>query len=313
MNVPGLDITEFNDFRIESTLASTQFFVNDELVRIDTFDLAVEPQDFRLNINAQGPAFAAAFSSLLQPTADPSLNETFIFEIDSLVIAEIAPETPVIGPRGFDNIINIPSDSNLGDFVDIGDFSGLTTTQLNVSDGGSVGNNLSVFNGSEVNVSGGTVGIGLLAFDGSVVNVSGGTIDDFLFATSGSEINISGGATGSLFGLEGSEINLFGSEFLLNGLSLDDFLIADEAFTITDRGDDLILSGLLADGTPFSYALDFVDLFDADLVLEPGQNSFDPDATLTITLVSAVPEPSSLMLLGIGGVMLLGRRRKIYS
>ena len=55
VNVPGLDLTEFNDFRIETTLNSTQFFVNDTLVRNETVDLAVEPQDFRLNINAQGP------------------------------------------------------------------------------------------------------------------------------------------------------------------------------------------------------------------------------------------------------------------
>ncbi|MEM7626860.1 MAG: glycoside hydrolase family 16 protein [Planctomycetota bacterium] len=86
-NVPGLDLTEFNDFRIESTLTATRFFVNDELVRIDTTDLAVEPQDFRLNINAQGPEFALAFSADIQPTADPTQNQTFIFEVDSLVIS----------------------------------------------------------------------------------------------------------------------------------------------------------------------------------------------------------------------------------
>ena len=94
-NVSGLDLTEFNDFRIDTRLGSTQFFVNDQLIRRDTTDLAVDPQDFRLNINAQGPAFSAAFSSLIQPTSDPSQNETFIFEVDSLVVAEIdAGELP---------------------------------------------------------------------------------------------------------------------------------------------------------------------------------------------------------------------------
>ena len=93
--VSGLDLTEFNDFRIDTRLGSTQFFVNDQLIRSDTTDLAVDPQDFRLNINAQGPEFGAAFSSLIQPTSDPSQNETFIFEVDSLVVAEIdAGELP---------------------------------------------------------------------------------------------------------------------------------------------------------------------------------------------------------------------------
>ena len=90
-SVPGLDLTEFNDFRIETTLSSTDFFVNDQLVRTDTTDLAIDPQDFRLNINAQGPEFTAAFSDEIQPTANPAENETFIFEVDSLVISEIDP------------------------------------------------------------------------------------------------------------------------------------------------------------------------------------------------------------------------------
>ena len=329
-NVPGLDLTEFNDFRIETTLASTQFFVNDTLVRIDTVDLAVEPQDFRLNINAQGPEFADAFSDLLQPTADPAQNETFIFEVDSLVIAEVAPQ--IIGPGGFDVVIDVPTDPNIGESVNIGDFSGLATTQLNVSDGGSVGIGLSVFDGSEVNISGGTVDGALVAFDGSEVNVSGGSvgdaflalfgaevninggdIGDFLLAFDGGEINISGGTIGDFVGaLDGGQINLFGSEFFLNDLLLDDTLILDEAFTILDRGEDLILSGLLADGAPFSFNLGSDSFFDENFVLvdDSGDDFFDFNATLTVTLVSAVPEPSSLALLGLSGLVLLGRRQK---
>ena len=344
VNVPGLDLTEFNDFRIETTLSSTQFFVNDSLVRSDTTDLAVEPQDFRLNINAQGPEFAAAFSSLLQPTADPSQNQTFIFEVDSLVISELAiPPPPIVGsdPSLFDTVINVPTDPDIAAFTDIGDEDGLTTTQLNVSEGGSVGILVDVFSGSEVNINGGTVDssftanpgsvvnigsgtigigfdaldgsvvnisggsvdIGFTAFDGSVVNVSGGSVGNIFDALSGSEINISGGNIGNFVdGFSGSEFNLFGSDFFLNDLSLDDILTFNEAFTILDRGEDLVLTGLLADGSPFSFDLNATDVL--------GDDFFDPDATLTVTLVSAVPEPSSLVLFGLSGLVLLGRRRK---
>ena len=40
------------------------------------------------------------------------------------------------------------------------------------------------------------------------------------------------------------------------------------------------------------------------------EDFFSPDATLTVTLVSAVPEPSSLTMIGLSGLMLLSRRRK---
>ena len=88
-DIPGLDTTEFNDYRIEIRVDSTRFFVNDQLIRQETSNLAIEPQDFRLNINAQGPEFAAAFSSAIQPTANPANNEIFIMEVDSLVITQL--------------------------------------------------------------------------------------------------------------------------------------------------------------------------------------------------------------------------------
>ena len=58
----------------------------------------------------------------------------------------------------------------------------------------------------------------MTVFDGSEVNISGGTVDDFLIAVFGSEINISGGDVGDIFALDDSEINLFGSDFFLNDL-----------------------------------------------------------------------------------------------
>lgn len=96
----ALDITEFNDYRIELDADAIRFFVNDTLLREDVTDLAIEPQDFRLNINAPNSGFAVAFSNLLQPTANASQNETFIFEVDSLVIRQTAvpePSSAVIG------------------------------------------------------------------------------------------------------------------------------------------------------------------------------------------------------------------------
>jgi len=75
-------------------LETTRFFVNNELIREETTDLAVDPQEFRLNINtpaAPAAPFASAFSAALQPTSNPSENQVFIFEIDSLVVIQFDP------------------------------------------------------------------------------------------------------------------------------------------------------------------------------------------------------------------------------
>ena len=47
-SVPGLDLTQFNDYRIEIRIDSTRFFVNDQLIREETSDLAIDPQDLSL-------------------------------------------------------------------------------------------------------------------------------------------------------------------------------------------------------------------------------------------------------------------------
>ena len=97
-NFPGLDLAEFNDYRIELRVDSTRFFVNDQLIREATTDLALDPQDFRLNINAQGPEFAAAYSNEIQPTANQANNEIVIMEVDSLVITRLPLSNTTVVP-----------------------------------------------------------------------------------------------------------------------------------------------------------------------------------------------------------------------
>ena len=71
----------------------------------------------------------------------------------------------------FDSVINLPADSNFGFAQSIGDDG--STTQLNISEGGSAGSSFETF-GSEVNIgAGGNVGTNFRAF-GSEVNISGG-------------------------------------------------------------------------------------------------------------------------------------------
>ena len=81
-----------------------------------------------------------------------------------------------------------------------------------------------------------------------------------------------------------------------------DDLALDQSFTIFDRGPGLILSGLLADGTPFDFELnDNPFTFD---------DRFLDDSTVTVTLVAAVPEPGCGLTLATMSILLLSRRRR---
>ena len=158
-------------------------------------------------------------------------------------------------------------------------------SEVNIS-GGSVGGLFVAHSGSEVNISGGVVGRNFDATSGSVVNISGGELGVFFEAMSGSEVNISGGSFGDFFEAgAGSEVNLFGSNFMLDGVPLDDSLTIGEALTIDSR--DVILTGIFADGSPFSFVLD------PGLVVSDN-DIFDPNATLTVTL--GPPVPSNIIL-----------------
>ena len=196
----------------------------------------------------------------------------------TLFASPVAAQVFESGPSDsnlFDTVINLPTDPDIGDFESLGG-DGLTT-QVNLSDGGMIGEFFSANSGCEVNVSGGIVADFFYAFSGSEVNISGGTIGDCLDAFSDSLVNISGGTLGvNLRGQADAEINLFGSDFILDGVLLDASLTAGEAFTILDR--EVTLTGLLADGSPISYDLNLVNGSNADFL--------SADATLTVTLVS---------------------------
>jgi hypothetical protein len=189
--------------------------------------------------------------------------------------------------------------------------------------GGEVGPNFVVLDGSQININGGVVGDFLNALSGSVVNIRGGEVGDRFMAGmpdgsstdvtinmsggtigrvpqffSGATANISGGVIGNqLFANAGSTINLIGRSFILDGVDITSTLTVEELFAIIDR--DVVLEGVLADGSPFSFEL--------NSRFSGNSDNFDTTATLTVTLV---PEPGTVALLGVGGLMVMRRRRR---
>lgn len=212
--------------------------------------------------------------------------------------------------------------------------SNVTNINLDIYDGGTIGENFFVLGASTVNIHGGTTRGNMALFSGAVANVSGGTIGDLFTAFTGATINISGGTimndvvaadfsslniTGGTFGsyittfdgsvtnikggsigeefvaFEGAEVNLAVTSLMIDGVAVD--LSLGDSLLIDQRG-GVLLEATLADGSYLDFTLngDFVS----------GEDVFEYGTRLTATMV---PAPSATALLGLGGLV-AGRRRR---
>ena len=161
-----------------------------------------------------------------------------------------------------------------------------SSSKVNVS-GGAVEGTIAAFSDSEVNFSGGTA-VQVTAGSGVVVNISGGTVDflnpggsSTVVNISGGEVlagfgdgtmNISGGAVKNIRAFDGINVNLFGTEFSLNGTPIAS-LVPNQAFVVS-LSDAEGLTGTLNDGTAFAFN-EFA-----------GFDFFRSDSTVTVTLAA---------------------------
>lgn len=169
--------------------------------------------------------------------------------------------------------------------------------------GGSVGNYFAAFGDSVVSVRGGTVGMESRVDTGSVLNVSSGVVGAGLTAGVDSVVNISGGSISRTFRAgAGSEVHLFGTEFFLDGVSLDN-QAGSQTVVISAR--NVTLTGSLLDGSGFSFLL----------TTRGGTSNgyFDTNSLLTVNFVRPVPEPQSLPLLAIALCMFVGFWRAVRA
>ncbi|MEM9482019.1 MAG: hypothetical protein AAGA58_20395, partial [Verrucomicrobiota bacterium] len=97
-------------------------------------------------------------------------------------------------PGLFDVVTNVPTDPDIPDDADFG--GGSQFVQLNVADGGTVGNNVEALANAEINISGGSGGTSVGA-NGGEMNISDGVVGGGLSAINGGMISITGGTVGS--------------------------------------------------------------------------------------------------------------------
>jgi hypothetical protein len=199
-------------------------------------------------------------------------------------------------------------------------------TTVNFLEGGSITRykDLQCFEDSIINVLGGSISWSFIAYDSSQVTVSGGLIRYPFNAYDSSQVTVSGGQMGHLCASDSSQVTISGgqmgdlcasdsSQVTISGGVLEEALIVDSHGTMAIYGSDFAV-----DGTPVGY-IELSSILGGPLRNEPHRrltgtlasgepinNDFQIGHSAKIVLV---PEPATLLLLGLGGMALLRRRR----
>jgi hypothetical protein len=97
--VEGRGLGDFHRYRIEWSLDRIRWLVDGVVVRELHDDVPDQPMNARLNVWVPDAGFAEAYDGSLQPVAEARLNETWILEIDEVLIVRL-PETrgALVGP-----------------------------------------------------------------------------------------------------------------------------------------------------------------------------------------------------------------------
>lgn len=92
-DVAGLDLTQFQDYRVDWTPQSIKWYVNDNLVRTQTTDVPDDPQKLHLNLWAPDTSFSDAFNAALQPTAVEANNQRTTLQVDHVEVSRFNTTT----------------------------------------------------------------------------------------------------------------------------------------------------------------------------------------------------------------------------
>jgi len=154
--------------------------------------------------------------------------------------------------------------------------------------GGSISNSVYCDGYSQVSISDVSILFHLVGSEFSQVNISGGSVGYQLRSIGFSQLNVSGGLfNGYLESNECGRITIFGSDFTVNGQSIGYGELTSMLGGVPENEPWRHLTGTLASG-------------------EPINNDFRIGHYGSIVLI---PEPATILLLGLGGLALLRKRR----
>ncbi len=175
---------------------------------------------------------------------------------------------------------------------------------------------IDALNSSTVNISGGYLE-NINAYDRSTVNISGGS-NSWLDASGNATINISGGDIVSFFAVENSIVNISGGSF--------DAIVTDDSSIMNISGGNISQflrvtgdSTVIFDGYDFILGEGLSWDIDSQIILGTGilTGKWFDDTSFVIPIldnastatIMAIPEPTTVALLGLGVVGVLRKRR----
>ena len=226
--------------------------------------------------------------------------------VSGIVVSMCLYVLPVFGVTEFkDGGIHNVDYQTLGVWVDF-QSPGMQTT-VNLLDGAHMPNyyNLEAFENSRVNVFGGLVSQDLYAYDHSQITMSGGVIGYSLYAYNYSKVNISGGATSGLFAGNTSQVSMSGGKIYAPLTLVEYAILTIDGSNFAVDGQSVVYSELTS-----IYGGFYQDEYNRHLTgtLANGEqiaNDFRIGQNAKIVLI---PEPATLLLLGLGAVILRRKR-----